>query len=121
MFDHIGFNVGNLEKSLAFYKAVLAPLGLGVLESGEGWAMLGGYSGRLWIGAFGPPPGPIHMAFRAGSRGMVHAFYEAGLASGGRDNGAPGIRTQYAPDYFAAFLLDPDGHNVEAVTFVAEN
>jgi hypothetical protein len=52
---------------------------------------------------------------------MVHAFYEAGLASGGRDNGAPGIRTQYAPDYFAAFLLDPDGHNVEAVTFAAEN
>jgi len=120
MFDHVGFNVSDFEKSLLFYKAVLAPLELGVLHQGEGWAMLGGPNGRLWIGAFGAPATPIHLAFRAATRAQVKAFYSAALAAGGRDNGAPDLRPQYAPDYFAAFVLDPDGHNVEAVTTVAE-
>ncbi len=116
MFDHIGFNVGDFDRSLAFYEAALAPLGLGVLSKGEGWAMVGGPDGRLWIGAFGPAANPIHFAFRAATRAQVEAFHAAALAAGGRDNGGPGLRTEYAPDYYAAFVLDPDGHNVEAVT-----
>lgn len=120
MFDHVGFNVSDFERSLAFYTAALAPLGLGVLGKGEGWAMLGGADGRLWIGSFGPAATPIHIAFRAGSREMVRAFHAAALAASGKDNGAPGIREQYSPDYYAAFVLDPDGHNVEAVTTAGE-
>ncbi len=120
VFDHIGFNVASFERSFAFYKAALAPLGLGVLGEGEGWAMLGGPQGRLWIGAFGPAPGSIHIAFRARSRTEVQSFHQAAIDAGGRDNGAPGLRPNYAPDYYAAFVLDPDGHNVEAVTTAAD-
>lgn len=119
MFDHVGFNVADFAKSFAFYKAALAPLGMDVLGEGEGWAMIGGPEGRLWIGAFGAAATPVHLAFRAQTRAQVQAFYDAALAAGGRDNGGPGIREQYAPDYYAAFVLDPDGHNVEAVTNAA--
>jgi catechol 2,3-dioxygenase-like lactoylglutathione lyase family enzyme len=89
---------------------------MAVINQGEGWAMIGGPDGRLWIGAFGPPATPIHVAFRAKSREAVGKFHKAGLDAGGKDNGAPGIREQYAPDYYAAFVFDPDGHNIEAVT-----
>lgn len=116
MFDHIGFNVSDFDRSLDFYTRALEPLGLGVLGQGEGWAMIGGSNGRLWIGAFGEAASPIHLAFRAQTRAQVQAFYEAALAAGGSDNGGPGLRPDYAPDYYAAFVLDPDGHNVEAVT-----
>ena len=119
MFDHMGFNVSDFERSKAFYVAALAPLGLRLLTEGDGWATLGGPSGRLWIGAFGPPASPIHFAFRADTRSQVHAFYAAALTAGGRDNGPPGPRPSYGPDYYAAFVLDPDGHNVEAVTYTA--
>ncbi len=115
-FDHLGFNVGDFAKSRAFYAAALAPLGLGVVMEGEGWAMFGEEGhGRLWIGAFGAPPGPIHVAFTAADHETVRAFHAAALAAGGRDNGGPGFRAQYHPDYYAAFVFDPDGHNVEAV------
>ncbi len=120
MFDHIGFNVDDVAKSKAFYAAALAPLGMVILAEGEGWAMIGSAAGRLWIGQLGLAASPIHFAFRAESRAAVQAFHQAALAAGGRDNGAPGLRPDYRPDYFAAFVYDPDGHNVEAVTFAAE-
>jgi catechol 2,3-dioxygenase-like lactoylglutathione lyase family enzyme len=120
MFDHVGFNVADFARSLAFYEAALAPLGLRILAKGEAWAMLGGPDGRLWIGAMGPAATPIHMAFRATDRAAVGAFHAAALAAGGQDNGGPGLRTQYSPDYYAAFVLDPDGHNIEAVTYSSD-
>jgi catechol 2,3-dioxygenase-like lactoylglutathione lyase family enzyme len=117
MFDHVGFNVGDLQRSRAFYIAALAPLGMKVLREGERFAVIGGPSGRLWIGRMGLAAPPIHFAFRADSRGEVDAFHKAAVAAGGRDNGAPGLRPNYGPDYYAAFVYDPDGHNVEAVTY----
>lgn len=116
IFDHIGFNVADFPRSKAFYLAALAPLGIGIEMEGDGWAMLG-KSGKpaLWIGAFGPAPGGIHVAFAAQSRTQVDQFYRAALAAGARDNGAPGIRAHYHPSYYAAFVFDPDGHNIEAV------
>ena len=120
MLDHFGFNVDDLEKSKAFYTAALAPLGMTVLREGEGFAVIGGPSVRLWIGRLGLAASPIHFAFRAEKRAAVDAFHEAALAAGGRDNGAPGLRPNYRPDYYAAFVYDPDGHNVEAVTYSAE-
>ena len=119
MLDHIGFNVDDVEKSKAFYSAALAPLGMTVLAEGEGWAMIGGPSGRLWIGQLALAASPIHFAFRADSRAAVDAFHKAAMAAGGRNNGAPGLRPNYRPDYYAAFVYDPDGHNVEAVTLSA--
>ena len=121
MLDHIGFNVSDLAASVRFYRAALQPLGCAVLADGEGWAMIGRPGGsRLWIGVFGPAATPIHLAWAADRREQVHAFYEAALAAGGRDNGGPGLRTNYAPTYYAAFSFDPDGHNVEAVCHAAE-
>ena len=87
---------------------------------GEGWAIIGNPTGRLWIGALGPAASPIHVAFRAERRGDVEAFYRAALAAGGRDNGGPGLRAHYTPTYYAAFVFDPYGHNVEAVTHSPE-
>lgn len=116
MWDHIGFNVTDFPKSRAFYLAALEPLGVGVMMEGDGWAMLGGKSpGRFWIGAFGPAASPVHLAFVANSHEAVQAFHAAALAAGGKDNGGPGPRPQYGPNYYAAFVLDPDGNNVEAV------
>ena len=121
MFDHMGFAVRDFPASRAFYEAALEPLGLVVASEGDGWASFGS-AGRpeFWIGAYGPPPGPIHFAFAARDRAAVRAFYAAALAGGGRDNGPPGIRTNYHPHYYAAFVRDPDGHNVEAVCHAAE-
>jgi catechol 2,3-dioxygenase-like lactoylglutathione lyase family enzyme len=120
MFDHVGFNVAALEASKAFYVAALAPLGHALLAEGEGWAMIGrSGQGRLWIGTFGPAATPIHLAWTAETRAQVDAFHQAALAAGGRDNGAPGLRPNYGPNYYAAFVLDPDGHNAEAVCHIA--
>ena len=116
IFDHVGFGVADFARSRAFYTAALAPLGIGVLEEGEGWAMLGrGGKPQFWFGAQGTPPGRIHLAFAAAGRAQVRAFHAAALAAGGRDNGGPGLRLQYAPDYYGAFVISPDDHNVEAV------
>jgi catechol 2,3-dioxygenase-like lactoylglutathione lyase family enzyme len=119
MFDHVGFIVADFPRTRDFYTAALAPLGIAVLTDGEDWAMFGGTAaGKLWIGAAaGPPGGPVHVAIAAPSRQAVREFHTAGLAAGGRDNGAPGLRPEYRPNYYAAFLLDPDGNNIEAVTF----
>jgi catechol 2,3-dioxygenase-like lactoylglutathione lyase family enzyme len=114
--DHMGFNVSDFEGTRKFLVAALAPLGIRVVRGGEGWAMLGrGGRGQFWFGAFGPSPGPLHVAFSAETREQVRQFHAAALAAGGRDNGPPGIRAQYHPDYYAAFVIGPDGHNLEAV------
>ena len=119
MLDHVGFNVADLQKSKRFYLAALAPLGHGLLAETDSWAMIGGESGCIWIGSSGPGTSPFHIALAAKTRAEVRAFYNAALSAGGRDNGVPGIRANYAPNYYAAFVLDPDGHNLEAVCYQA--
>jgi catechol 2,3-dioxygenase-like lactoylglutathione lyase family enzyme len=79
--------------------------------------MIGNESGRIWIGSNGRATSPFHIAIAAKTRAQVRAFYHAALGAGGRDNGGPGIRANYAPNYYAAFVLDPDGHNLEAVSY----
>ena len=124
MIDHLGFNVADFAKSRAFYAAALAPLGLTVVTEGEGWAMIG-EPGRpqFWFGHGGKPPnaGDFHFAFSACNRATVSAFYQAGLQAGGRDNGPPGLRPHYHIHYYAAFLFDPDGLNIEAVCHTPES
>jgi len=119
--DHIGLAVRDFGKSATFFRRALAPLGIQTVLEGEGWAMLG-KEGRpqFWIGVHGIPPGPIHIAFAAENREQVRAFHRAALAAGGRDNGAPDIRAKYHPDYYGAFVFDPDGHNIEAVCHIPE-
>lgn len=116
MFDHMGFAVRDFAKSRAFYEAALRPLGMTAMREGEGWVAFGkGDHTQLWIGTYGPPPGKFHFAFAAGDRQSVDAFYKAAINAGGRDNGPPGPRPDYTENYYAAFVFDPDGHNVEAV------
>jgi catechol 2,3-dioxygenase-like lactoylglutathione lyase family enzyme len=117
MFDHIGLKVRDLEASIAFYRQALAPLGHELCSQGEGHAGFGpGGAAALWLYEAGEPIGPgTHVAFRAPHLAAVQRFHADGIRAGGRDNGAPGLRPDYSPDYYAAFLLDPDGHNVEAV------
>ena len=121
MLDHIGLSVTDLNQSRRFYEAALAPLEIAVLlEIGAdltgGAAQIGFGSTRpqFWIGT-GRSPSGAHVAFAAGSRAAVRAFHAAALGAGGRDNGAPGLRPHYHADYYGAFVLDPDGNNVEAV------
>ena len=126
MIDHTGINVSDFEKSKEFYTKALAPLGYQLLKefdsSVTGFISIAGFGidGKpdFWItqGEVNIPR--IHIAFRSETREMVQAFYTAALAAGGRDNGAPGLRPHYHPDYYGAFVLDPDGHNIEAVCHV---
>jgi catechol 2,3-dioxygenase-like lactoylglutathione lyase family enzyme len=114
--DHVSLNVESYDASKAFYTAALAPLGIGLLM--EFGAYCGfGRDGRpfFWIGERPPLGGSTHVAFTAPDRATVDAFHTAALAVGGRDNGAPGLRPQYHATYYAAFVHDPDGNNVEAV------
>lgn len=116
MFDHVGFRVGNLEASRNFYLAALAPLGVGVAMEGPYGVGLGrGGKPSLWLSQGEPPSSPLHIAFAAKNRAEVDAFHAAALAAGGKDNGAPGLRPHYHPNYYGAFAIDPDGHNIEAV------
>ncbi|UBF24630.1 VOC family protein [Kovacikia minuta CCNUW1] len=116
MFDHIGLSVGNLGQSIAFYTTALAPLGIRVVKQGEGWAAMGKADRvEFWLDTFGTKQLPMHIAFAAENREQVRAFYAGALSAGGRDNGSPGIREIYHPNYYGAFVIDPDGHNVEAV------
>jgi catechol 2,3-dioxygenase-like lactoylglutathione lyase family enzyme len=117
--DHVGFNVRDLESSKSFYAKALAPLGIKQMISGEGWLMFGREKPEFWLGALGNCPGPIHLAFAADNREQVRLFHAAALAAGGKDNGKPGLR-DYHPDYYGAFIIDPDGHNIEAVCHKAE-
>jgi catechol 2,3-dioxygenase-like lactoylglutathione lyase family enzyme len=116
MIDHSGVTVSDVAKSKAFYRAALAPLGYTVLMEFEQAAGFGvSPKPDFWIGQGKPNVPPIHIAFRAESRATVDAFYKAAMAAGGSDNGAPGPRPHYHPSYYGAFVLDPDGHNIEAV------
>jgi catechol 2,3-dioxygenase-like lactoylglutathione lyase family enzyme len=123
MIDHTGVNVSNMARAKAFYRAALAPLGYVLMME-----MSKQETGSVEVAGFGVPPKPdfwlaggeandphVHVAFTAASRAQVDAFYQAALGAGGRDNGAPGLRPHYHPDYYGAFVLDPDGHNIEAV------
>jgi catechol 2,3-dioxygenase-like lactoylglutathione lyase family enzyme len=116
MIDHTGVTVSDIGKSKAFYRAALAPLGYAVLMEFEDAAGLGiAPKPDFWIGQ-GKLDGPrAHVAFAATSRQAVDAFYRAAIAAGGRDNGPPGLRPHYHQNYYGAFVLDPDGHNIEAV------
>jgi catechol 2,3-dioxygenase-like lactoylglutathione lyase family enzyme len=121
MIDHSGVSVSDVAKSKAFYRAALAPLGYTLLMEFEQFAGFGvAPKPDFWIGQGKPNVPPIHIAFRAESRAQVDAFYKAAMAAGGSDNGAPGPRPHYHPGYYGAFVLDPDGHNIEAVCHTAE-
>jgi uncharacterized glyoxalase superfamily protein PhnB len=114
--DHIGIAVSNYARSKAFFSQALAPLGIELIMEVEGWAGLGrGGKPELWFGEAAGSQSPMHMAFTAESRAQVDGFYKAALAAGGKDNGPPGIRAHYHPNYYGAFVIGPDGHNVEAV------
>lgn len=123
MLDHIGFPVSDYARSKSFYLKALAPLGytlvMEVEQKVEKDFSAGGF-GRdrkpeFWIGGEGKLDRAIHIAVVANDRAAVDAFYRAALAAGGEDNGAPGLRPHYHPNYYAAFVFDPDGHNIEAV------
>ena len=118
MYDHIGLRVADLDASVRFYTAVLAPLGFELCsrdDSGAGFGPKG--EPALWLHLHkGNAQGGAHIAFRAPSHEAIKAFHGAGLKAGGKDNGAAGHRKDYSPTYYAAFLLDPDGNNVEAVS-----
>ena len=123
MIDHVGFPVSDYERSKAFYLKALAPLDYSLVmevtqeQHGHDPAAGFGADGKpdFWIGGEGGLNKPLHVAIVAKDRATVDAFYKAAMAAGGRDNGAPGIRAHYHPKYYGAFVLDPDGHNIEAV------
>ena len=117
MLDHVTIGVTDLARSRAFYDKALAPLGI-VPMCGEGDSFAGYGDGEravFWIGLRPAAQTGAHIAFAARNRAVVDRFHAAAMAAGGTDNGAPGLRPQYDPDYYGAFVLDPDGHNIEAV------
>jgi catechol 2,3-dioxygenase-like lactoylglutathione lyase family enzyme len=117
--DHIGLKVHDFARSRAFYKAVLEAVGMKLLtefeHDGHHHAGFGRERPVFWIGDSRETAGKAHVAFAARSRSEVEAFHAIAVSAGGKDNGAPGLRPVYHPDYFGAFVLDPDGNNVEAV------
>jgi catechol 2,3-dioxygenase-like lactoylglutathione lyase family enzyme len=122
MLDHAGFPVSDYKRSKAFYEKALAPLGYVLVmevQQNEQDAPAAGFGAggkpSFWIGGEGGLNKPIHVAFAATDRAAVDAFYRAALTAGGKDNGAPGLRPHYHPNYYGAFVFDPDGHNIEAV------
>jgi catechol 2,3-dioxygenase-like lactoylglutathione lyase family enzyme len=125
MIDHVGFPVSDYARSKAFYDKALAPLDYTLImevgpEHTESGSPAAGYgeAGKLpdfWIGGEGGLAKQMHIAIAVKDRAMVDGFYQAALAAGAKDNGAPGLRPHYHPNYYAAFVLDPDGHNIEAV------
>jgi catechol 2,3-dioxygenase-like lactoylglutathione lyase family enzyme len=119
MIDHIGLSVSDYQSSKAFYLAALAPLGYELFreipEAGPHAGFGAGGKPDFWITGGATATPPVHVAFAANDRATVRAFYEAARAAGARDNGPPGLRPEYHPSYYGAFVLDPDGHNVEAV------
>lgn len=117
MIDHFGIQVSDFTQARAFYSKALAPLGYTVVMEFEDSTAGFGCDGHpdIWISAGGRTAPPVHIAFRAQTRAIVDAFYAAALAAGATDNGAPGLRPHYHPNYYGAFVRDLDGHNIEAV------
>jgi catechol 2,3-dioxygenase-like lactoylglutathione lyase family enzyme len=124
MLDHIGIAVADVRRSKAFYDAALSPIGImliaeipGTVTKSGGDVCGYGRHGKpfFWFGDHEQVGKGFHVAFAVESRDQVKAFYEAAIAAGGTDNGGPGLRPHYHPNYFGAFVLDPDGHNIEAV------
>lgn len=123
MLDHLGVTVSDLPRLKAFYLAALAPLGIGVVmevtagETGSAAHVGLGSGGKpfFWISGGTPPTASLHLAFTASDRATVDAFHQAAIAAGATDNGPPGLRPHYHPNYYGAFVLDPDGRNIEAV------
>ncbi|MDB5501550.1 MAG: Lactoylglutathione lyase and related lyase [Tardiphaga sp.] len=128
MIDHIGFSVSDFERAKEFYVRALAPLDYSVVmevtEEQSGYSPAAGFGADgkpdFWIGGEGALNKPVHIAIVAKDRSAVDAFYQAAIAAGGRDNGPPGLRAHYHPNYYGAFVLDPDGHNIEAVCHASE-
>jgi catechol 2,3-dioxygenase-like lactoylglutathione lyase family enzyme len=127
MIDHIGFPVSDYVTSKLFYERALAPLGyalimeIGENEMGAPAAGFGiGDNPDFWIGGEGGVGNPVHVAITAKDRDAVDAFHREAIAAGGKDNGAPGLRPNYGANYYAAYALDPDGNNIEAVCYSNE-
>ncbi|MEO6634955.1 MAG: VOC family protein [Devosia sp.] len=114
--DHVGMSVTDFDKARALYVAALKPLGLRIVDDYGTTIGMGGEKAFLWISH--GEPGHVHLAFRAATTTEVDAFYKAAIAAGATDNGPPGIRSEYSENYYAAFIRDPDGHNIEAVCYV---
>ena len=119
MFDHVKFGVSDFAASKAFFLKALEPLGVAVVAEGPptyGVELLGPKSkASLVLYQTDEKPAPLHLAFKAGSRRQVEAFHRAALQAGGKNNGGPGLRPHYHANYYAAFVIGPDGHNLEAV------
>ena len=129
MIDHLGISVSDYKQSKAFFLGVLATLGhecimevTPEMTGGDSWHAGFGSNKKtsFWVSSAGTVCASMHIAFTASSRAEVDAFYQAALAAGGKDNGVPGLRTHYHPNYYGAFILDLDGHNIEAVCHQAE-
>ena len=128
MIAHVGVVVSDIARSKKFYTAALAPLGCQMIReygvtptrpaAGAGFGAPP--RAELWIYQGVPGPVTAHIAFQVGKRALVDAFYDAALAAGGKDNGKPGLRPKYSANYYGAFVLDPDGYNIEAVCKEAE-
>lgn len=116
MFDHLGFGVTDYAASKAFFLQALRPLGIEIVMEGEHGIGIGP-KGKpaLWLYQSSNTPAPLHLAFTAENRKQVQDFYRAALEAGGKDNGPPGLRPHYHPNYYGTFVIGPDGHNVEAV------
>ena len=121
MLDHVGIPVRDLVASKSFYIQALAPIGMKLLGESAAHAAFGiGHMPYLVVRAAGILSAPSHVAFIAATRAEVDAFHAAAIAAGGQDNGGPGLWPDYHPDYYGAFVLDPDGHNIEVVKHTAE-
>jgi len=119
MFDHVSIGVADIPRSKKFYDAALKPLGFSRLSDGETSLGYGEKSVALWLGATSKPvkadmESGLHFCFSAEDRAAVDAFHAAALKAGGKDNGKPGVRADYGPKYYAAFVIDPDGYRIEA-------
>jgi len=126
--DHIGLHVRDIARATEFYLNALAPLGIVIVmqvpaeETGHGAAVGFGANQKpfFWLGEGGDPSGPMHIAFAAPNRAAVDTFYEAAIRAGATDNDKPGLRPEYHANYYGAFVIDPDGNNVEAVCHLPE-
>lgn len=120
--DHIGIAIADYDRSKQFYQTVLATLGIELVIEVQGWAGFGKQDkAEFWFGPDEVIQPPMHIAFAAANRKQVDDFYRAALNAGATDNGEPGVREIYHSNYYGAFVIDPDGHNIEAVCHRAES